>query len=259
MNRPTSSHEDGEGIWDLIAFVECPLEIPDLRESTRRNGMKSHRPPLQEEECCEWDEIEKRMEAKGGFGNATAVKVPVSPGGITGALELARKLKQLQTEDGWKSIHIVSSPYIRCMETADAVARALDASIKVEPGIAEVNSSRQPGFLAAAELKRQFPSVDATYAPAIDREELPMEYSDGACARRSADAARMVAERLEGPILFVGHGASCLGVADQFGQRGYVGYTSLTKFVREGTIWKCIAFGDVSHLSDRQTSLDSAW
>ena len=122
-----------------------------------------------------------------------------------------------------------------------------------------MNSSRDPVFLDATELKQQFPSIDTTYTPAISREELSLEYSDGACAQRSANAARVVTERLEGPILFVGHGASCLGIAGQFGQRGYVGYTSLSEFVREGGVWKCVTFGDVSHLSDGKTLLDSAW
>lgn len=184
----------------------------------------------------------------------------LSPGGQIGAAELARKMQELRAEAGWDALHVVSSPYVRCVETADAVARALGASVKVEPGISEVNASPRPGFLDAVELKRQFPSVDATYTPVMNREDLSVEYSDGACARRSADAARLVTERLEeGPVLFVGHGASCLGIAGQFGRGGYIGYTSLSKFVREGGSWKCIVFGDVSHLSDRQTSLESAW
>lgn len=184
----------------------------------------------------------------------------LSPGGKTGASELAQHLKQLQKEEGWKSLHIVSSPYIRCMETANAIAQALDTPIKVEPGIAEVNTARHPGFLDAAELKQQFPSVEASYKPAMSRDELSVEYSDGACAQRSANAAKKVTESLEGPILFVGHGASCLGIAGQFGGRGYIGYTSLSKFARsEGGNWNCQFFADVSHLSDKQTSQDSAW
>mmetsp|Transcript_5177 Transcript_5177/g.11243 ORF Transcript_5177/g.11243 Transcript_5177/m.11243 type:complete len:228 (+) Transcript_5177:91-774(+) len=183
----------------------------------------------------------------------------LSPGGQTGAQELAEKMRQLQAEDGWKSLYIVSSPYIRCVETADAVAQALNTSIKVEPGIAEVNTSRNPGFLDIAELKQQFPSIDETYTPVMGREDLSVEYSDGACAQRSSNAAKLVSERLHGPILFVGHGASCLGIAGQFGKRGYIGYTSLSKFVRNGDAWKCTAFGEVSHLSDRKTSLNSAW
>lgn len=36
----------------------------------------------------------------------------LSSNGKVGARELARKMKQLQQEDGWETIHIVSSPYI---------------------------------------------------------------------------------------------------------------------------------------------------
>lgn len=142
----------------------------------------------------------------------------LSPRGVIGADELAQKMKQLQVEDGWSeaTLHIVSSPYIRCMETANSVAQMLNTNIKVEPGIGEVNSSRRAGFLDANELKQQFPLVDTSYTPVMARGDLSIEYSDGACAQRSANAARKVRDSLDGPILFVGHGASCLGIAGQF-------------------------------------------
>jgi len=175
----------------------------------------------------------------------------------------------MQNEDRegscWKLTHIVSSPYIRCIETANEVALALgDVSIKVEPGIAEVNTSRHPGFLDVADLKSSFPLIDEHYEPVVPREELVLEYSDGAAAKRSAKVARRVRELLAGSILFVGHGASCLGIAGEFGHYGYVGYTSLTHFelkdVGGERKWELRGFfGDVSHLSDKQTSLDSAW
>lgn len=186
----------------------------------------------------------------------------LSSNGKVGAHELARKMKKLQQEDGWETLHIVSSPYIRCIETANEVATVLNTTIKVEPGIGEVNSSQNPGFLDTTKLKEQFPSIDTTYKPALNRVDLTLEYSDGACAQRSGKSAKSVMEHLRGdyPVLFVGHGASCLGIAGEFGRRGYVGYTSLSKFVcYEERSWKCMKFGDVSHLSDKQTSLDSAW
>lgn len=195
----------------------------------------------------------------------------LSDEGNVGAQELAQRMIDLQQKEGWNILHIVSSPYIRCVETANAVAKALhNTTIKVEPGIAEVNSSHNPSFLDSTELKQQFPLVDTTYKPALNRENLLLEYSDGACAQRSSKAAKVVTERLlgvdikeSGPILFVGHGASCLGIAGCFGRRGYIGYTSLSKFVRHerggSPHWKSIYVNDVSHLSDKQTSLDSAW
>lgn len=135
----------------------------------------------------------------------------LSPSGITAAKELAKKMKQMQTDNpGRKLSHIVSSPYIRCIETATEVARELGSIlIKVEPGIAEVNSCRNPGFLD--DFRDCLFPVDKQYVPVMTRAELPVEYSDGAAAQRSAKTARRVREMLTGSILFVGHGASCLG------------------------------------------------
>lgn len=184
----------------------------------------------------------------------------LSPAGQTSAVELAQALSRLKQSGECRLMHIVSSPYIRCVETANAVAKVMELSIKIEPGIAEVNSSCNPGFLGARELKKQFPLIDTSYVPVMKKEELRVEYSDGVCAQRSSDTALRVRDRLNGDILFVGHGASCLGIAGAFGKRGYVGYSSLFHFVQRNGKWELDGvFGDGAHLSDKQTSLDSAW
>ena len=184
----------------------------------------------------------------------------LSQAGRSSASELAQALTRKQQSGACQLKHIVSSPYIRCVETANFVAEALGLTIKIEPGIAEVNSSRSAGFLDACDLKLQFPLIDTAYEPATKREDLSLEYSDGACASCSSDAAIKVRERLEGDILFVGHGASCLGISGAFGHHGYVGYSSLTHFVKRNGTWKVSGdFGGVGHLSDKKTSLDSAW
>lgn len=192
------------------------------------------------------------------------------------ASELVRRQRQQRAEGSGPLLdHIVSSPFVRCVETADAVARALDLGIKVEPGIGEVGSD--PSQMAAQQdLEAQFPRIDPDYRPAVPRDKLPRsERGDGAAARRASQVAKAVQRRLDGgSILFVGHGASCLGLVGAFGaSEEYIGYCSLTQFQwtpngdddvdsdneRRGT-WKLVGtFGDVSHLSDPQTSLDSAW
>lgn len=183
----------------------------------------------------------------------------LSPSGHFAAQELAQRLKRTLSDDN-RIKHIISSPYIRCVETANVIAKELSIKIKIEPGIAEVNSSRNPAFLDAEQLQKQFPSIDISYTPVMTREDLSLEYSDGACANRSSTAAKKVRAKLTGTILFVGHGASCLGIAGAFGQRGYVGYTSLTKFIQhDGKFRLDGLFGDVSHLTDQQAALDSAW
>mmetsp|Transcript_2481 Transcript_2481/g.3516 ORF Transcript_2481/g.3516 Transcript_2481/m.3516 type:complete len:221 (-) Transcript_2481:230-892(-) len=182
----------------------------------------------------------------------------LSRSGNIAAQELAKRLKSSQSVNQIK--HIISSPYIRCVETANAIAKELNMHIKIEPGIAEVNSSRSPQFLDTEHLQKKFPSIDSSYAPVMTREDLSLEYSDGACANRSASAALKVRTQLTGAILFVGHGASCLGIARAFGHHGYVGYTSLTKFIQHDGKYRLDGlFGDVSHLTDKQAALDSAW
>ncbi|KAL7482786.1 hypothetical protein ACHAW6_008451 [Cyclotella cf. meneghiniana] len=184
----------------------------------------------------------------------------LSSAGRLSALELARALSRSQQSGVCQLKHIVSSPYTRCVETAHIVAEMANITVKIEPGIAEVNSTPNPKFLDACELREQFPLIDTSYSPVMTREDLSLEYSDGACAARSATTALQVRENLAGTILFVGHGASCLGIAGAFGQRGYVGYSSLTHFVQRYGKWELDGvLGDVSHLSDKRTSLDSAW
>jgi hypothetical protein len=109
-------------------------------------------------------------------------------------------------------------------------------------------------------LRKQFPYIDNSYVPVMKKRDLSIEYSDGACAQRSSSTAMQVRRKLDGDILFLGHGASCLGIAGAFGHRGYMGYSSLTHFIQIDGRWRLDGvFGDVAHLTDKKTSLDSAW
>jgi broad specificity phosphatase PhoE len=189
----------------------------------------------------------------------------LSPSGHQAALELAADLVRRQEKDGITLDHIVSSPFVRCIETANAVAEAIDRTIKVEPGIAEVGSSASQ-MASQTELEAQFPRIDPDYSPVMPRDELPKsEWSDGAAAYRAAKVAKQVHSSLGGNVLFIGHGASCLGLVQAFGAEGYVGYCSLSHFQwtsdgTKGGTWRLVGrLGEVSHLSDPQTALDSAW
>merc|ERR1712183_597583 len=99
-------------------------------------------------------------------------------------------------------------------------------------------------------LAKDFPTIDTSFKPVVDRTELRSEYSDGQAASRASQTATELRRRLTGPIVFVGHGASCLGIAEAFGRGDYIGYTSITRFASEGGRWRVVgSFGDVSHLS----------
>lgn len=184
----------------------------------------------------------------------------ISPGGKLASEQLAARLENAPVS------HIVSSPFYRCLQTIAPIASAKGILIKVEPGICEVLSTFPPGFWETERLAQEFP-IDTSYQPVLKRKDLRQEYGDGQAADRSKTVAQALRKQLDGPILFCGHGASCLGIASAFGAQGYVGYSSVSHF--EPTKPKDMAqtqsrvrqFGDVSHLSGdlRQQSLDSAW
>ena len=190
-------------------------------------------------------------------GHGRADEPHLSPGGEVGARELAARM--VKAHEATPIAHVVSSPFLRCVQTAAPVAK-LGLPLKIEPGICEILTTFPPGFLDTPQFKEAFPAVDASYAPVVRREQLAREHSDGQAAKRAARAAAAVRENLSGPVLFVGHGASCLGIAEAFGASDYVGYTSLTHFGLQDGRWSVVGtFGDVAHLSDQRTALASAF
>jgi transcription factor C subunit 7 len=199
-------------------------------------------------------------------GHGRRQDAPLSTHGQQAASELAFALSKLPEA---QQIHcIVSSPFWRCMETAQIVADAINCRILVEPGLCEVGS--QPSHFASdAELQAHFGlHIDFSYVPVMSRDAMPRhEYGDGAAADRTARVTRVVLDRLLGNLLLVGHGASCLGMVQALGGGdSYVGYCSMSHFCSDGhsidgtPSWKRAGpLNDVSHLSDPQTSLGSAW
>ena len=177
----------------------------------------------------------------------------LSPDGEASAAELKNKF------DSITLAHVVSSPFLRCIQTVLPIAIAKGLQIKIEPGIGEVDST---GFWDAnrSALEHNFP-IDLQYQPILPRHKLQPEWGDGEAAARSKKTVSAIRENLEGPILFCGHGASCLGIAQAFNGCGYVGYSSFSHFIFDGNVWHVEAMGDVSHLSPRHAkeSLASAW
>ena len=171
----------------------------------------------------------------------------LSAAGERGAAALADRLA---TGADARVRFIVTSPFVRCVQTAHIIAERLDLPVLVEPGVCEILSTFPPGLLPLDELARRFPRIDKTYEPVVPVAELRPERGDSEAARRAAKAAAAVRERLgPGPVLICGHGASCLGVVGAFGGSGYVGYVSLSHFRRESGGWRQVGeLGDTSHL-----------
>ncbi len=175
---------------------------------------------------------------------------PLSDDGMVQAQQLAKRLQ------GTNITHIFASPFLRTVQTASAVASALDLPIKLETGLSEwLNPdwmTEEPEKHSIEELKELYPHIDLSYTPqiAVNYPETRQQMR-----QRSAQTARCLAREYSSQdILLVGHGASVLGAA-----MGFVGdlaidevkasLCSLVKIVRQDSEWFLELKGDTSHLT----------
>jgi broad specificity phosphatase PhoE len=174
---------------------------------------------------------------------------PLSEDGFLQAQQLANRLQKE------KISHIFASPFLRSVQTANAVAEVLDLPIKLETGLSEwLNPawmSEEPKTLSTEELAALFPRIDTSYRPRIAAK---YPETDQQVKLRSGETAKcLAAEFCPENVLLVGHGASVQGAA-----MGLVGEIALTqikaslcclvKIVRQEPHWFLELKGDTSHL-----------
>ncbi|MDH4316222.1 MAG: histidine phosphatase family protein [Gammaproteobacteria bacterium] len=176
---------------------------------------------------------------------------PLSPMGTRQARALAARLS---TE---AIAHLFSSPFLRCVESALAIARTHGLCVKIEDGLSEwlnVGWFRNPPELQpVADLAARYTHVDTAYS---SRGQARFGESGEEAIRRSATTCLRLANDFEGNLLLVGHGASVLGsLTGLIGQSAVKGafadapYCSLSKVIRPaGGNWRLAYAGDVSHL-----------
>ncbi|WP_414572895.1 histidine phosphatase family protein [Nostoc sp. CCY 9925] len=175
---------------------------------------------------------------------------PLSDDGTIQAQQLAKRLK------GEKIAHIFASPFLRTVQTANAVAEVLNLPIKLETGLSEwLNPAwmtEEPERLSTLALAELFPRIDLSYTPRIAA-NYPETHEK--VRERSGQTARCLAnEFFPDNILLVAHGASVLGAA--MGLVGEIAKTevkaslcSLVKVVRQEPEWLLELKGDTSHLT----------
>ncbi|MBD2295713.1 histidine phosphatase family protein [Anabaena sphaerica FACHB-251] len=175
---------------------------------------------------------------------------PLSDDGMVQAQQLAKRLK------GEKISHIFASPFLRTVQTANAIAEVLDLPIKLETGLSEwLNPewmTEAPERLSTSDLAALFPRIDISYTSRIAA-QYPETHEK--VRQRSAQTARcLVTEFWPDDILLVAHGASVLGAA--MGLVGDIAKTevkatlcSLVKVVRQESEWLLELKGDTSHLT----------
>lgn len=173
----------------------------------------------------------------------------LSPDGLIQAKELANRLV------GEGITQIFSSPFLRTVQTANAIAEILDLPIKLDWRLGEwLNPqwmTEPPEILPIETLIAKFPRIDETYP--IGRSHYPETWED--CLSRTEQVAKRLVEAYpQDNLLFIGHGASVLGTA-----MGLIpslrdtdiqaSLCCLVKLVQQQGEWVMELNGDTSHLS----------
>ena len=140
--------------------------------------------------------------------------------------------------------HLFSSPFLRCVETAAAIAGRSKLTVKLEVGLSEwLNTdwfSKPPELLPVDELVRRHPQVDTAYR---SRGTARYGESGTAALQRSGDTARTLTVAFDGNLAMVGHGASVLGAMTALleiapEEAVNLGYGCLIGLVHRGGRWR---------------------
>ena len=147
---------DSSEAWDVASVAmeessysgESEESLVDRLRNGRQGTMSGQRATQRLVVCRhadrflpDWSHVIMRLLVGAGGGQGSddarlANDIPLSPLGLRQARELASYLASSRDV-----AVIISSPYLRCLQTAHAVSLATGARIAVEPGLAEVRQS----------------------------------------------------------------------------------------------------------------------
>jgi broad specificity phosphatase PhoE len=180
----------------------------------------------------------------------------LAPDGVEQARQLARRLQALDVD------RIVSSPFLRAVETAAPAAETLDEPVYLEPGLGEwLNPDwfeTDPETLSPSTLAARFAPVALTHDPC--REPTFPESRHESLARIGATGQCLAGRFSDETLLLVGHGMTVLGVL-----HGLIGsdvpdpgcpLASLTEVVRADGTWTIRTRNDTSHLENGTRAAD---
>jgi len=180
----------------------------------------------------------------------------LSPDGVEQAHQLSRRVTELGVD------RIVSSPFLRAVETAHPAAEALDEPVYLEPGLGEwQNEDWFDGpaeTLSAHILTERFERVRPDHEP-CRTPEYP-ESRHASLARIGATGQCLIDRFPDETLLLVGHGMTVLGVL-----HGLIGsevpdpgcpLASLTEVVRRDGTWRIRTRNDTTHLENGTRAAD---
>lgn len=182
----------------------------------------------------------------------------LSPDGVQQARRLGTRVSSIEVD------RILSSPFLRAVQTAHPAARALDARVVLEPGLGEWFNAdwfeTRPQTFSPSTLQKEFDRVASPPSDAPCREPSFPESRPDALRRLGATGQCLVSRYPDETLFLVGHGITVLGVL-----RGLVGsdvpdpgcpLASLTKIVRTGDGWEVALRNDTSHLDSGARAAD---
>ncbi|EJU01884.1 phosphoglycerate mutase-like protein [Dacryopinax primogenitus] len=162
---------------------------------------------------------------------------------------------------------IYSSPYYRCLQTANPVADALNIPLYVEHGLSEwymrvkPNTGLLPRPHHASSLKEHFPNIDdsrqSVYLPSRKGEDIPEVH------RRADETLKALLHTANSPrMLLVTHAATAIalirGLARDPDLPVRVGCCTITTFRRHGVInWHPI--GDLASAAHLSNGVERDW
>jgi broad specificity phosphatase PhoE len=173
---------------------------------------------------------------------------PLSPDGVQQARRLGHRLRH----EGIDAI--VTSPFLRAVQTAHHANEALGVPMHLEPGFGEFlhprSFERAPRLRGLAELRRQFPLLADGYVPSGEQ-RYPETHSE--LVGRAQAALSALLEQLPGTLLVVGHAASVCAMAmiDRDVQALECPLCALFCLEHEDGRWRLSLDADVAHVGER--------
>lgn len=182
---------------------------------------------------------------------------PLSADGFLQAQALGQRLK------GENIQHLLVSPFLRAMQTANEVAKIINLPLNLEEGLGEWHNPNwmtespetTPQEVLAVEHPELNTRINWNYQSYL-HPHYPETEAD--VNRRTAATIKQLILEFKQDILLVGHSASVFGITKALVKdlpQDKIPLCSLTKIVRQGDRWNLEFYADTSHLSQTETQV----
>ena len=180
----------------------------------------------------------------------------LAPDGVRQARELGERVDRMNVD------RIVSSPFLRAVETACSVAEVVGMPVYLEPGLGEWLNAEwfesAPQILPSSLLTERFSRIRPDHTPC--HTPIFPETKDESLTRIGATVRCLTERYPDETLLLVGHGATVEGILHEL-----VGpdvpmagcdLASLTEVVRTNSRWSIRTRNDTSHLQNGDRPAD---